>query len=190
VPTPPSDAEVRRIYIDALERAVQHAGIHVSRDEALDVGHHVASALVKRQIAGGSPPIDSVDGFIHRAVLNRLREIWRASRRRKAVEQMYHEERAAVAPAWARPDGNLESRELHDAIDAAIAQLPITQRQVFLLVRRDQLTYKEVAVQLQITVGTVHTHLSRANATLRKAVAAKQAGDAEPNRSRLTGIRP
>jgi DNA-directed RNA polymerase specialized sigma24 family protein len=42
---------------------------------------------------------------------------------------------------------------------------------VFLLIRRDQRSYKEVAAQLGIAVGTVHTHLSRANASLREAVA-------------------
>lgn len=174
---PLPEAEVRRIYLDALERAVRHAGVHVPRDEALEVGHHVATALVQRRAreqnegpsAGG--PVQDVDAFIHRSVLNRLREIWRGNRRRAAVEESYETERCSAAPAWSQPDSTLDSRELHRVIEAAVAALPDAQRQVFLLIRRDQRTYKEVATQLGIGVGTVHTHLSRANASLREAVA-------------------
>jgi RNA polymerase sigma-70 factor (ECF subfamily) len=176
---PPPEAEVRRIYLDALERAMRHAAVHVARDEAREVAHHVASAVVRRHIAeadgdhGVAPigPIDRIDAFVHRAVLNRLRELWRAKRRRAAAEQLYHDERCSVAPAWTQPGADLESTELHLAIEAAIAALPETRRQVFLLIRRDQRSYKEVAAQLGIAVGTVHTHLSRANASLREAVA-------------------
>src|SRR5688572_15841309 len=97
--------EIRRIYLDALERAVRHAAVHVSRDEALEIGHHIATALVRReeQARGKFSPDGSVndpDAFIHRAVLNRLREILRSRRRRSAAEESYGNERTAVAPAW------------------------------------------------------------------------------------------
>ena len=176
---PLTEAEVRRIYLDALERAVRHAAVHVPRDEALDIGHYVAAAVARRcasptmngpgQSAFGS--INEIDAYVHRSVLNRLREIWRARQRRTVAERAYQNERAAVAPAWAQPGADLESRELHDAIEAAIDALPEAQRKVFLLIRRDRRSYKEVAAQLGIAVGTVHTHLSRANAALRDAVA-------------------
>ena len=177
--SPLPEAEVRRIYLDALERAVRHAAVHVPRDEALEIGHHVATGVVRRCTGGTDDtrsaergePIHDIDAFVHRAVLNRLRETWRARQRRTAVERAYENERTSVAPAWTQPGASLESRELHDAIEAAIDALPETQRKVFLLIRRDQRSYREVAAQLGIAVGTVHTHLSRANAALREAVA-------------------
>ena len=177
--SPLPESELRRIYLDALERAVRHAAVHVNRDEALEVGHHVATALVRRFAAEADSfsevasigPVTEIEAFVHRAVLNRLRELWRASRRRSAAEQLYQDERCAVAPAWTQPDADLESSELLETIEVAIAALPETRRRVFLLIRRDQRTYKEVAAQLGIAVGTVHTHLSRANASLREAVA-------------------
>jgi RNA polymerase sigma factor (sigma-70 family) len=202
--TPPlSDDDARRIYIDALDRAVRHAAVHVPRDEAREVGHHVATSVVRRHQAdseaessGGSAtrrrPIDSIDAFVHRAVVNRLREIWRARRRRRQAERLYEDERTSVAPAWVRPDSDLASRELHETIEAAIAALPDTRREVFLLIRRDQRSYREVAAQLGIAVGTVHTHLSRANASLRRAVAEAQQTD-QPRtigRLRILGGQP
>jgi RNA polymerase sigma factor (sigma-70 family) len=176
---PLPEPDVRRIYLDALDRAMRHAAAHVPRDEALEIAHHVACAVLRRQAGDGSAqrgvlsaaPVTELDAFIHRSVLNRLRETWRARRRRNAVEQSYENERGAIAPAWTQPGARLESRELHRVIEAAIAALPDARRQVFLLIRRDQRTYKEVAAQLGIGVGTVHTHLSRANAALRDAVA-------------------
>jgi RNA polymerase sigma factor (sigma-70 family) len=186
---PPSDREAQRIYMDALERAVRHAGIHVSRDEALEIAHHVASAVVRRSLAADQPAIGNLDAFVHQSVINRLREVWRAGRRRKTIEALYHEERVAVAPAWTRPDSGLESRELHEAIEGAIASLPHTQREVLLLVRRDQRSYKEVAAQLNISVGTVHTHLSRANAKLRASVAALGSFSGERHSLPRFGIR-
>ena len=194
-PPSPSETELRRIYIDALERAVRHAAVHVSRDEAREIGHHVASAIARRfaeEKQGADvtrqSPINDLDAFVHRAVLNRLRELWRAKRRRNVVEQTYHAERSAVAPAWTQPGSSLESRELHRVIDAAIAAMPDVRREVFLRIRRDQRSYKEVAAELGIGVGTVHTHLSRANAALRDAVAEFRAGvNASPIGQRTIG---
>ena len=194
--SPRSDADLRRIYLDALERAVRHAAVHVAPDEAREVGHHVASAVARRYAAEADDhrvapigPVQELDAFVHRAVLNRLRELWRAKRRRVAAEQAYHDERSAVAPAWAQPGSELESSELHEVIEAAIAALPEIRRQVFLLIRRDQRSYREVAAQLGIAVGTVHTHLSRANASLRDAVADFRKGEQTATRGRPQTIR-
>jgi RNA polymerase sigma factor (sigma-70 family) len=170
------EAEIKRIYLDALERAMRHAAAHVPREQAREIAHHVATAVARRP----GDPLNDVDAFIHRAVLNRVREIWRAAKRRFAAESSYESERAAIAPGWSQPGSDIESRELQRIVESVIAAMPEMRRQVFLLVRRDQKTYKEVAAQLRVGVGTVHTHLSRANASLREAVA-EYRGDARPS---------
>ena len=50
---------------------------------------------------------------------------------------------------------------------AALARLPVEQRQPLLLVTLDQLTYAECAEVLHIPVGTVMSRISRARAALR-----------------------
>jgi DNA-directed RNA polymerase specialized sigma24 family protein len=57
-------------------------------------------------------------------------------------------------------------------------------RSVFVLVREEELSYKETAARLGITVGTVHTQLSRANALLRDAVANYQSDKPSAHQSR------
>lgn len=50
---------------------------------------------------------------------------------------------------------------------AALAKLPVEQRQPLLLVSLEQLTYAECAAVLRIPVGTVMSRISRARAALR-----------------------
>jgi RNA polymerase sigma-70 factor (ECF subfamily) len=177
-----STPDVRAIYADALQRAMLHAAAHVDRDQAREIAHQVAAALVRRLTGPGgeaglapghaaNDPVEVMDAFVHRAVVNRVRDLWRSSRRRQAAEDLFHGERSALAPAWSRPDSDLESEELVRIVEDAIAAMPDGMRRVFLLIRRDERSYKDVAATLGIGVGTVHTQLSRASAVLRNAVA-------------------
>jgi len=59
------------------------------------------------------------------------------------------------------------SRQLRE-IEEAIAQLPIEQRQVLLLIGLEGIRYDEAAVILGVPVGTVRSRLSRARESLRK----------------------
>lgn len=61
-----------------------------------------------------------------------------------------------------------EERELAEAIDDAIAQLPDRRQEIFLLSREDGLTYREIADVLDISVKTVETQMGRSLKTLRK----------------------
>jgi DNA-directed RNA polymerase specialized sigma24 family protein len=74
-------------------------------------------------------------------------------------------------------------------VNATIADMPDTMREVFLLIRRDARSYKDAARRLGITVGTVHTHLSRATARLRDAVQRYRAdGEALDETPRTTSL--
>jgi len=59
---------------------------------------------------------------------------------------------------------------LRDTLDAALALLAGGDRDVLLLVAQEELTYDEVAVALDIPVGTVRSRLHRARQTLRAAL--------------------
>ena len=61
---------------------------------------------------------------------------------------------ADTAPA---PDGRLQQRELREALETAVSELPVEQREVFLL-RRDGVPFKEIA---RIQSTSVNTALGR-----------------------------
>jgi len=68
-----------------------------------------------------------------------------------------------VAAPNAEPSSGLALRDM----DAALLQLPSEQRAVLLLVALEEMTYDEVALVLNIPLGTVMSRLSRARERLR-----------------------
>jgi len=65
------------------------------------------------------------------------------------------------------PDASLLEKELQSALDAAIAQLPETQRLALVLRRYEELSYEEIAEVLDQSVPAVKSLLFRARAELR-----------------------
>jgi RNA polymerase sigma-70 factor, ECF subfamily len=69
------------------------------------------------------------------------------------------------------PLGQLYEKEIIEAINRGIAELPNGCREIFLLSRDDELSYNDIAMKLNISVNTVKTQmkiaLSRLRVTLR-----------------------
>jgi RNA polymerase sigma-70 factor (ECF subfamily) len=65
------------------------------------------------------------------------------------------------------PDAALLERELQQAVDAAIANLPETQRLAVILRRYEELSYEEIAEALDQSVSAVKSLLFRARTELR-----------------------
>ncbi len=82
------------------------------------------------------------------------------------------------------PRRAVELHELQARVAATVAEMPSGMRQVLLLVRGEELSYKATAARLGITVGTVHTQFSRASALLRACVAQYHADAPRANQSR------
>jgi RNA polymerase sigma-70 factor (ECF subfamily) len=66
------------------------------------------------------------------------------------------------------PDTTLLEHELQEAVDAAIAQLPETQRMAVILRRYEELSYEEIAEALDQSVSAVKSLLFRARTELRE----------------------
>jgi RNA polymerase sigma-70 factor (ECF subfamily) len=65
------------------------------------------------------------------------------------------------------PAANLEREDLRRILDQALATLPEAQRQTFVLHAEAELSYREVAEVLQISIGTVMSRLFYARQKLR-----------------------
>jgi len=68
------------------------------------------------------------------------------------------------------PIANLLARELDDKINQSLSELPDQCREIFLLIHDDDLSYKEAAAKLGISVNTVKTQLHRAIFRLRESL--------------------
>jgi RNA polymerase sigma factor (sigma-70 family) len=172
-----SASDERRRYDAACARAMEFAGRYLPRDQAIEIAHDVASEML-------GLPAERVTGtLIYVAVTTRLRMHWRSTERRAAREGVFHDTWSRTIREWSDPGAAMELRELQDRVAAAVAEMPTRMREVFLLIRGDELSYKEAAARLGINVATVHTHFSRATALLRERIAEYHA-DAPRNRSR------
>lgn len=113
-------------------------------------------------------PRKNVRAYLYRTVRN------------AALDYLKHEE---VVAAWKKEAGvekaayrsspaeDLDRKELGRAIQDAVEQLPRRQRTAFILSRRHDMTYREVAETLDISIKTVETHMHRAFESLREILA-------------------
>jgi RNA polymerase sigma-70 factor, ECF subfamily len=80
------------------------------------------------------------------------------------------EERPLKDEQAVAPDTSLLERELQQAVDAAIANLPETQRMAVILRRYEELSYEEIAEALDQSVSAVKSLLFRARTELRQSL--------------------
>jgi RNA polymerase sigma factor (sigma-70 family) len=80
------------------------------------------------------------------------------------------EERPLKDEQAVAPDAALLDHELQEAVDAAIAQLPETQRMAVILRRYEELSYEEIADALDQSVSAVKSLLFRARTELRESL--------------------
>lgn len=70
-------------------------------------------------------------------------------------------------PGTALQEQELEKNELHTALRAALAELSLELRSVFVLRINEELSYEEISTMLGISKGTVMSRLARARKKLR-----------------------
>ncbi|MGD9617591.1 MAG: sigma-70 family RNA polymerase sigma factor [Alphaproteobacteria bacterium] len=87
-----------------------------------------------------------------------------------------------MAPVLTVQSNAYASLQLRD-LEAAIARLPQEQRQVILLVGLEGMRYEEVAVILDVPVGTVRSRLSRGRDQLRRLMEMGDEDETRPERT-------
>jgi RNA polymerase sigma-70 factor (ECF subfamily) len=157
-------------------------------DELFRRHRAVAYKVAYRLLGNEADSLDAVqDGFVNalthldafrgrsafktwllRVVSNAALDLGRQRRRRDA--------RTAVPPPTddtplpgpdVPPDGGLARADLRRLLDRALAALPDAQRQTFVLLADGELTYREVANALGISIGTVMSRVFYARQRLR-----------------------
>jgi RNA polymerase sigma-70 factor, ECF subfamily len=108
--------------------------------------------------------------WLLRVVSNAALDLGRQRGRRSTAEPLAGDGRAdgdAGPLVWDEPTLGLERADLRRLIDAALARLPEPQRQTFVLHVDADLSYREVAESLGISIGTVMSRLYYARQKLR-----------------------
>jgi RNA polymerase sigma-70 factor (ECF subfamily) len=141
-------------------------------DEARDAVQEVFLKVMVK--AAGLKPRALVSTWLYRVAVNHCLNVLRRRRLRRWVSFTPAEDESAgpaVDPAEERADPHreLDARRRWTAVRRAIAALPPSQRAVLVLARFEELSYKEIAETLGITMGAVESRLFRAMRALERA---------------------
>ncbi len=117
----------------------------------------VASAMVNVLSMGKWDSIENPRAYLHKTVLNEARRKHRQTMHRRAVEM-----RAAISL------GASDLPEVRPDVLEAVGQLSVRQRAVVFLAYWDDMRPAEIARRLDLSEGTVHRHLARGEARLRR----------------------
>ncbi|MFG2004228.1 SigE family RNA polymerase sigma factor [Spirillospora sp. NPDC048911] len=147
-------ADVGRLYRDHVLSLIRLAMLMVGDSPtAEDVVQEAFLGLHRRQGLLRDP--DRALAYVRSAVLNRCRSVLR----RRAVARRFGQ--SQQPPAWSAEDGVLATERRHQML-AAIARLPLRQREVLALRFYCDLPENEIAGVLGISRGTVSSTTSRA----------------------------
>src|SRR6059058_445406 len=96
---------------------------------------------------------------------------WSSSSRRHRSSGVSDGAASEEAAPSDTPEDLCLREELDQAVQRAIAELPARCRAIFVLRRREQLSYREIATRLGISLGTVKSQMWRATLRLRAKLA-------------------
>ena len=114
----------------------------------------------------------SLKGYLIRCVRNAcINYITRSHAKFRHLDSVTSEKMLNLMPHSAPdPSGEMMAAELEVKIKEAIATLPTECGKIFLMSRKDELTNREIAEQLQLSENTVKVQLYRALSKIREAL--------------------
>ena len=172
------EQELNRFLAEVEKRALRIAEISVrDRDEALDL---VQDAMIKLARKYADRSSDEWTPLFYRILQNGVRDWHRRQLvrnrvmvwfRRPGVEDNdYDVVASAPDPKGRTPDEQLQSQEAMQCLEVAIGELPVRQREAFMLRTFEGLSVAGTATSMGCSEGSVKTHYSRAVHSLRESL--------------------
>jgi RNA polymerase sigma-70 factor (ECF subfamily) len=119
----------------------------------------------------------TVSTWLIRIAMNLVRDHARSRRQafwkrlfQRAKEDSFESATEAVRDQRSTPERELMAKQELRAVWHAVAELPPQQREVFVLRFSEEMSLEEIAQALELKVGTVKAHLSRAVVSVRSTV--------------------
>lgn len=124
-----------------------------------DLLQEVFINLYKKRASMGE--VGNLRAYLHGALRNRILNELRNS----LLHEQHHQQ--MLLPQTAEAVNNYDLRLLEKRFGEALDRLSARSREIFLLSRRDHLSYKEIAERLGISVKAVEKHMSRSLQVMR-----------------------
>lgn len=154
-----------RERLSPLRPALVRLALMQCHDRAL--ADDLAQEALAKALAAASQlrDADKLRPWLFGILMNCWRDHLRARRPSEDIDEI--EESALQADGGDGPEQAASRRQTVQRVRAAVALLPVGQREVLALVDLESCSYAEVAQILAIPIGTVMSRLSRARAALR-----------------------
>ena len=168
----PDQAAFARLVAKYQAPLTRHVG-QMMRVEA-DVEDLVQEALVKAFAAlDRYSPEYAFSTWLYRIATNHAIDHLRRKKLQtvsldKPIQTKEGEVQAEVPDSTWRPDRHIVADQQRQLINEAIARLPEKYHRVIVMRHQEDLSYEEIAEQLDLPLGTVKAHIFRARALLYK----------------------
>lgn len=139
-----------------------------SNEEASDLVHDAFARLFR---ACTRARLREPEAFLHRIVRNLLIDRSRRLAARSPHVAIDDEENGLAVPP--HQSDEIEVAQMRDRYREVVASLPNRMREVFVLHRIEELSYKEIAARLDISVRTVEWHIAEAIVRISKGLDAE-----------------
>ncbi|MCX7194176.1 MAG: RNA polymerase sigma factor [Proteobacteria bacterium] len=124
----------------------------------------VQDTLAKALIQSGQlRDMDALHGWLLSIMANCLKDHYRRQRNMEDIDDLSDD----LLSGDPNPEDCYEQNQVIQRVRLAVGHLPLGQRQVVTLVDLEECSYAEVAIILDIPIGTVMSRLSRARIALR-----------------------
>lgn len=150
----------RSLYLKAFKRVTDNYAVE-------EIVQDVFINLWKK--SGELDATGNVKAYLYATLRNRVLHTLRTARNRAAC--LEKAERAIASGSAVRPLQVIFARETETRINEIIASLSPQCREAFLFSRNDELSYKEIASRMDISVNTVEKHIAKALRILREKLA-------------------
>lgn len=157
-----------------LAKATHSAMALTDADTADDIASSVAEACVR--VDRGNPSLfdsgEFLAKYVERAVRNRVVNLRRDLSRRRRMLERFRDHLLGTDPqrSWMNPEAAYRERVLAAKLDAVFAALPRRQREVVECIYERELSYRQTAEELSISVHTVRNHYAAVMAAMRATV--------------------
>jgi RNA polymerase sigma-70 factor (ECF subfamily) len=129
-----------------------------SKEEAADVVQEVFLSLWKRRneinVQG------SLSAYLHTSVRYKCIHYIEKNINRRDYLDLLTEAAINISPV--NPENNLQLKEMEEAINKTVLRMPAKMQEVYKLSRQQNLSHKEIADSMNISVETVKKHIQHA----------------------------
>lgn len=139
----------RQALVAYVRRRIDDAADHEAEDIVQDVAVHLFDR------ADPSIPIQNLAAYFYRALRNRIIDFYRRKRETVALQE-------AQLAAGQDPSSEVEKEEMIEDVFEAMERLSVEERTVVLATEMEGRTFKELAEDWGIPIGTLLARKSRA----------------------------